>query len=276
MAAAASTSDARARLGAPAARLPARAAPSIPRRSSRCRPRSRVVAARASGVDDDPTPAPRPCDLYDVSDVLTPYAAAWSWQRAILQARLDALADGVGEPDALGARDCLLVVQHPPVVTLGTGSTPDNLKFDPDDPAAPFEVHRTERGGEATYHGPGQIVLYPIVNLRDHEPDLHWYMRSLEEVAIIAMEDLGVRDPGRVEGLTGAWANVPRDPSAVDAAAPNPFSSANTSSPPSASAPGVGSPTTAWRSTSTRSSPISHTSSPAASAIDPWARSRRC
>ena len=223
MAAAASTSDARARLGAPAARLPARAAPLIPRRSSRCRPRSRVVVARASGADDDPNPAPRPCDLYDVSDVLTPYAAAWSWQRAILQARLDALADGVGESDALGARDCLLVVQHPPVVTLGTGSTPDNLKFDPDDPAAPFEVHRTERGGEATYHGPGQIVLYPIVNLRDHEPDLHWYMRSLEEVAIIAMEDLGVRDPGRVEGLTGAWANVPRDPSAVDAAAPQPL-----------------------------------------------------
>ena len=163
MAAAASTSDARARLGAPAARLPARAAPSIPRRPPRCRPRSRVVAARASGADDEPTPAPRPCDLYDVSDVLTPYAEAWGWQKALLEARLDALAaaeddveletqhldeDNVGAEgangdafghEALGARDALLLVQHPPVVTLGTGSTSDNLKFDPGAPDAPVQ-----------------------------------------------------------------------------------------------------------------------------------------
>ena len=95
-------------------------------------------------------------------------------------------------------------------------------------------MHRTERGGEATYHGPGQIVLYPIVNLRDHEPDLHWYMRSLEEVAIIAMEDLGVRDPGRVEGLARARGRTFRaTPPPWMPPLPNPFSSANTSSPPS-------------------------------------------
>ena len=168
--------------------------------------------------------SPGSCDLYDVSDELTPYAVAWGWQKAILDARLAALSaerDDANEPgfaalpeDApaaalpLGARDCLLLVQHPAVVTLGTGSTPDNLKFDPADPEAPFEVHRTERGGEATYHGPGQIVLYPILDLARRRPDLHWYMRALEEVAIVAMEDLGVRHAGRVEGLTGAWANV--------------------------------------------------------------------
>ena len=159
-----------------------------------------------------------------MSDELTPYAVAWGWQKAILDARLAALSaerDDANEPgfaelpeDApaaalpLGARDCLLLVQHPAVVTLGTGSTPDNLKFDPADPEAPFEVHRTERGGEATYHGPGQIVLYPILDLARRRPDLHWYMRALEEVAIVAMGDLGVRYAGRVEGLTGAWANV--------------------------------------------------------------------
>ena len=168
--------------------------------------------------------SPGSCDLYDVSDELTPYAVAWGWQKAILDARLAALSaerDDANEPgfaelpeDApaaalpLGARDCLLLVQHPAVVTLGTGSTPENLKFDPADPEAPFEVHRTERGGEATYHGPGQIVLYPILDLARRRPDLHWYMRALEEVAIVAMGDLGVRYAGRVEGLTGAWANV--------------------------------------------------------------------
>ena len=182
----------------------------------RCLPpsRDRLEPVRAS---------PGSCDLYDVSDDLTPYAVAWGWQKALLDARLAALSaeqdERVSDPSSasaedahealpLGARDCLLLVQHPAVVTLGTGSTPDNLKFDPDDPSAPFEVHRTERGGEATYHGPGQLVLYPILDLARRRPDLHWYMRALEEVAIVAMEDLGVRHAGRVEGLTGAWANV--------------------------------------------------------------------
>ena len=161
-------------------------------------------------------------DLYDLSDVLTPYATAWEWQRAILNLRLEHLARSDDdardvntrddEPDdaPLGSRDVVLLVQHPPVVTLGTGSTPDNLKFNPESPNAPFPVHRTERGGEATYHGPGQLVIYPIMNLQDghHTPDLHWYMRSLEDVAVATMESLGVNAPGRVDGLTGAWANT--------------------------------------------------------------------
>ncbi len=72
--------------------------------------------------------------------------------------------------------------QHPPVYTLGAGSTLDNLRFSPDAP--PFPLYRTERGGEVTYHGPGQLVLYPIVNLRNHQQDLHWYLRGLEEIVI--------------------------------------------------------------------------------------------
>ena len=191
----------------------------------RCLPPSRDPLARVRA-------SPGSCDLYDVSDDLTPYAVAWGWQKAILDARLAALSAERDENEAkdpsstdeaetdealpLGARDCLLLVQHPAVVTLGTGSTPDNLKFDPEDPSAPFEVHRTERGGEATYHGPGQIVLYPILDLNRRRPDLHWYMRALEEVAILAMEDLGVRYAGRVEGLTGAWANVRDDPEELE------------------------------------------------------------
>lgn len=129
--------------------------------SSSRRARSRYASVAASSSS-------RSCDLYDVSDVLTPYATAWDWQKALLNARLDALASDDDDDGnvAIGSRDCLLLVQHLPVVTLGTGSTSDNLKFDPDSPTAPFPVHRTERGGEATYHGPGQLVLYPIINLQ--------------------------------------------------------------------------------------------------------------
>lgn len=70
------------------------------------------------------------------------------------------------------SQDRLLILQHGPVYTLGTGSTLDNLRFPLDRP--PFPLYRTERGGEVTYHGPGQLVAYPILNLRHHSTDLHW------------------------------------------------------------------------------------------------------
>ena len=176
--------------------------------------------------------SPRKCDLYDVSDDLTPYHVAWGWQKAILEARLASLSlekdetvsgddthDEEGDTNTrhpLGHRDCVLLVQHPAVVTLGTGSSLENLKFDPGAADAPFQVFRTERGGEATYHGPGQLVLYPILDLSQRTPDLHKYMRDLEQVAILAMTTLGVRNAGRVAGLTGAWGTrVPDDETGV-------------------------------------------------------------
>lgn len=101
------------------------------------------------------------------------------------------------------AGDTLIILQHPPVYTLGTRSTEANLKFDANDP--PFELHRTERGGEVTYHGPGQLVMYPILNLRHHKMDLHWYLRTLEEVVIGALyKACGIR-AHRIDGLTGVW-----------------------------------------------------------------------
>ncbi len=76
----------------------------------------------------------------------------------------------------------LLLVQHPPVYTLGSGSSLAHLGFDPASP--PHPLFRTERGGEVTFHGPGQLVIYPIINLRRFQTDLHWYLRSLEDVII--------------------------------------------------------------------------------------------
>ena len=95
------------------------------------------------------------------------------------------------------------MLQHEPVYTLGEGSTTDHLKFNMDEP--PHPIHRIERGGEVTYHGPGQLVMYPILNLRMLQPDLHWYLRQLEEMIIYSLETVSGIEAGRIDGLTGVW-----------------------------------------------------------------------
>ena len=123
---------------------------------------------------------------------LVPYAKSWAWQQAQVQARkLDPSL-----PDAL------MLLEHPPVYTLGQGSSLDFLKFDPE--TSPYDLHRIERGGEVTYHAPGQLVGYPILNLERHQKDLHWYLRQLEEVMIRCIAHYGLTAT-RIEGLTGVW-----------------------------------------------------------------------
>ncbi len=101
--------------------------------------------------------------------------------------------------------DLLLLVEHEPVITLGRGVRPASLPI----PPAALErrgvgVVEVERGGDVTYHGPGQIVGYPIIDLRRHREDLHWYLRQLEATLITALGDLGV-SAERNPGLTGVW-----------------------------------------------------------------------
>ena len=95
-----------------------------------------------------------------------------------------------------------MLLEHPPVYTLGQGASAEFLKFDP--AVADWELHRVERGGEVTYHCPGQLVGYPILNLRRYQPDLHWYLRQLEAVLIRTLAVYGVRGE-RLPGLTGVW-----------------------------------------------------------------------
>ena len=96
------------------------------------------------------------------------------------------------------APDTLLLVEHPPVVTLGRRAKREDLA----DPGCPvFEI---ARGGEATYHGPGQLVGYPILKLDEKRIGLHGYLRALEETLIRALADFGI-EGSRREGLTGAW-----------------------------------------------------------------------
>lgn len=128
---------------------------------------------------------------------IVPFVDAWSWQKSIVEER-KRLIDG-NEDDS----DSLIVLQHQPVYTLGTASTENNLNFNIKD--SPVPLYRTERGGEVTYHGPGQLVMYPIINLRFHKMDLHWYMRALEEVVIRVLSSTFSLKASRVQGLTGVW-----------------------------------------------------------------------
>jgi lipoyl(octanoyl) transferase len=125
---------------------------------------------------------------------LVPYREAWELQRS--------LAAEVAE----GARpDTVLLLEHPPVVTLGRRTEPGELHIPAD---AEVEIVETDRGGKSTYHGPGQLVCYPIFDLTRHGQDVKKYCRDLEESLIRTLAPLGV-EATRIEGLTGIWLQSP-------------------------------------------------------------------
>jgi lipoyl(octanoyl) transferase len=124
-----------------------------------------------------------------------PYRDALEAQRRLAEARR---ADQI--PDAL------MLLEHPPVYTRGRRSGPEELPMGAEwYEAQGIEVCDTDRGGRVTYHGPGQLVVYPIVSLRPYSDDVHEYVRRLERVATGALADLGI-EAGTIEGLTGVWA----------------------------------------------------------------------
>src|SRR5438876_12041001 len=124
------------------------------------------------------------------------YAEALALQRQLVEER---------RADAIP--DVLVFVEHPPVLTLGVrgdGGRAHILASADQLAARGVEVYETGRGGDVTYHGPGQIVGYPIVDLKPDRCDVHRYVRDLEEVLIRTARDYGVTDT-RVEGLCGGW-----------------------------------------------------------------------
>jgi lipoate-protein ligase B len=126
---------------------------------------------------------------------LVPYARGLELQRAIARARIS------GEIQ----HDVLLLLEHPPVVTMGRSAKAQNLTASPALLAARgVELFEAERGGDVTFHGPGQLVGYPIVNLRGHKQDLHWYLRQVEAVLMDALATFGI-ETQRSEGRTGVW-----------------------------------------------------------------------
>ena len=119
-----------------------------------------------------------------------PYRPLWALQRRLHAWRV------AGE-----IPDVVLLLEHQPVYTLGKNADEAHLLARR---PADAEVVAVDRGGDVTYHGPGQLVGYPIVNLRDHHPSVTWYMRGLEEVLIRALATYGLA-AGRVAGLPGVW-----------------------------------------------------------------------
>jgi lipoate-protein ligase B len=124
-----------------------------------------------------------------------PYEDVLQLQREVARARLERRID----------RDVLLLVEHPPVVTTGRSTDSAHLIANPEELARRgVALPDIERGGDVTYHGPGQLVGYPIYDLHEHTQDLHWYLRQLEGALIAALGGLGI-DAERNEGLTGVW-----------------------------------------------------------------------
>jgi lipoyl(octanoyl) transferase len=130
------------------------------------------------------------CLVYDCGVI--DYQTAWIWQKSLQKER-------ISDPSV---PDALVILEHPPVYTLGTGSSLEFLKFDRE--RAEYDLYRVERGGEVTYHCPGQIIAYPILNLRHYQQDLHWYLRQLEEVVLRVLALNGLQGY-RIDGLTGVW-----------------------------------------------------------------------
>jgi lipoyl(octanoyl) transferase len=111
----------------------------------------------------------------------------------------------VAERKAGRIPDTLLLLEHPHVYTLGRNARPEHLLIHPSRlEAIGAELFQTDRGGDITYHGPGQLVGYPIFDLTRHRRDVAWYMRSLEEVFIGVAADFGIQ-AGRIPSLTGVW-----------------------------------------------------------------------
>src|SRR5215208_860878 len=103
--------------------------------------------------------------------------------------------------------DALLLLEHPPIYTKGRRTTTDELPMGEDwYRMQGIDVIETDRGGRVTYHGPGQLVGYPIVSLRAYRDDVHEYIRRMEQVIVSALADWGV-DASPIAGLTGVWAN---------------------------------------------------------------------
>jgi lipoyl(octanoyl) transferase len=123
-----------------------------------------------------------------------PYGAAFEWQRELVAQRKAGLIE-----------DQLLLLEHSHVVTIGRNGHAENLLLTPEAMAARgIEFHETDRGGDVTYHGPGQIIGYPILDLNDWQRDVHKYVRAIEEVLIRVLADFEI-EATRIAGFTGVW-----------------------------------------------------------------------
>ncbi len=136
---------------------------------------------------------------------LIDYQDAWDYQEQLFKAAIDLkIAQRKQETEEV-TKNYLLFCEHPHVYTLGKSGSLDNLLLNENQLAEKNATfYKINRGGDITYHGPGQLVAYPIFDLDYFFTDIHKYMRFLEEAVILTLADYNI-DAGRVDGLTGVW-----------------------------------------------------------------------
>jgi lipoyl(octanoyl) transferase len=136
---------------------------------------------------------------------LIDYQEAWDFQENLFKKAIDLkIAKRNGETDEI-PENHLLFCQHPHVFTLGKSGNPENLLLNEAELyQQQASYYKINRGGDITYHGPGQLVVYPIFDLEQFFTDIHKYMRFLEEAVILTLKNFGI-ESGRVDGLTGVW-----------------------------------------------------------------------
>ncbi|MEX1357208.1 MAG: lipoyl(octanoyl) transferase LipB [Gaiellaceae bacterium] len=150
---------------------------------------------------------------YLIEPGVVPYREAWELQRSLAAA----VSQGA-------IPETVLLLEHPPVVTLGRRTLPEELRD------VPVEIVETDRGGKSTYHGPGQLVCYPILDLKRHGKDVKKYVRDLEESLIRTLSAFGI-EGARLEGLTGVWLESPPAASGASLASAGRGDSASSTAP---------------------------------------------
>jgi len=138
---------------------------------------------------------------------LKDYKQTWDYQESLFKEIVDQKIENRkrSEEDQLPTENYLLFVEHPHVITLGKSGDENNLLLSQEDlQVKNIQYYHINRGGDITYHGPGQIVGYPILDLDNFFTDIHRYLRMLEEAVILTLADFNI-NAGRIEGLTGVW-----------------------------------------------------------------------
>jgi len=138
---------------------------------------------------------------------LIDYTKAWDYQAELFQSILDVKKENRerAAEDQLPTENYLLLCEHPPVYTLGKSGDPKNLLASPEQLVANNAAYvHTNRGGDITFHGPGQLVVYPVIDLENFFTDINRYMRSLEEAVIRTLQPYSISG-SRIAGLTGVW-----------------------------------------------------------------------
>lgn len=136
---------------------------------------------------------------------LMDYKQAWDYQTTLFQSILDVKAANRTSSQPLATSNFLIFCEHPHVYTLGKSGDEQNLLLKKEDlHTIDATYYHINRGGDITYHGPGQLVVYPVMDLENFFTDIHKYMRLLEEAVIQTLEEFGIKS-GRINGLTGVW-----------------------------------------------------------------------